>query len=120
MNSAEFEKYLESIGGVVYAGEVTTSRRKFEIHNGWLSIVASAFDKAIALGWNKQVSQVKEKFGYLCIYGRWDLPEISDVFEDAELSACSICEVCGDPGELRSNRSWHRTLCERCDFLVRK
>lgn len=68
--------------------------------------------------------QIKEKFGYMRVY--FDLECNDDVdniqydkiykqlihlVDQAEYKAQFICEVCGEPGQLRT-LSWLKTLCD--------
>jgi hypothetical protein len=78
--------------------------------------------------------QIKEKFGGLRMYYapgplRIDIhtkgkilsitddidriDPISAIVSRAEAASFQICAVCGATGELRKDRSWFRTLCER-------
>lgn len=86
---------------------------------GWIE----PFNQIVALldaeapGWT--VAQVKEKFAHLNVY--WDAPEdmaddrrreLYARVEEIEQSTLRICEVCGQPGEMRTDRYYRRTLCE--------
>jgi hypothetical protein len=44
------------------------------VGNGWLGIIQRLFETLIKLGWNREVLQIKEKFGGLRIYLN-DVPE---------------------------------------------
>lgn len=72
---------------------------------------------AEAPGWT--VAQVKEKFAHLNVY--WDAPEgmaperareLYERVDQIEQSTLRICEVCGQPGHMRTDRYYRRTLCE--------
>lgn len=60
------------------------------------------------------IEQVKEKFGGLRFYfiGGNDL--IRGMAWFAEALSFNICEVCGNPGELRED-GYVRTLCDKCN-----
>lgn len=64
--------------------------------------------------WPKAV-QVKEKFGTLRFYMTFKTPGMAALIRKAEDKSAVTCEVCGKPGEGRSQRSWIMTLCEECD-----
>ena len=69
-------------------------------------------EKLIELGWDKQICQVKEKFGGLRFYINEGSDEIYKRIVRAEDDSYKICEVTGDVGELRTDIGWYRTLCE--------
>lgn len=63
---------------------------------------------------------IKEKFGR-CRVQFFLLTEDKDLLEKAwriaseiEAESGKICERCGRPGKLRTDRSWRRTLCDQC------
>ena len=60
------------------------------------------------------VTQVKEKFGGLRFYIGGAPMEIHDMITEAEEKSYKICEICGKPGKLYSDRPWWRTLCNDC------
>lgn len=88
---------------------------------GWVPILDWLAEELIALGWNRGLDQVKEKFGTLRFYAR-GLPA-DPVARDAcyarimkaEQESAQTCEECGKPGMLRSERYWLLTLCAACD-----
>ena len=57
-------------------------------------------------------AQIKEKFGTLRFYYDGGNDEISGMVDIIESLSSYVCEVCGVPGSLRSDRSWIRTLCD--------
>jgi hypothetical protein len=57
-------------------------------------------------------TQVKEKFGTLRFYYHGGTPETDAVVSFAEMLSGSICDECGDKGELRTIRGWDSTLCD--------
>ncbi|PWR18353.1 hypothetical protein [Zavarzinia compransoris] len=61
--------------------------------------------------------QVKEKFGGLRFYIRSGDTEHLNAITEAENASYLTCEECGEPGRLREERSWLRTLCDRCDAI---
>ena len=67
MTEEEFESYLESIGGLEngYFNNRPSIKSAgfFSIGPGWYELVKNLIDELIADGWDKQVCQVKEKFG---------------------------------------------------------
>jgi len=116
MNAEEFEKFLEEIGGLTYCYKthehVILSRSYFAVGNGWLGLIKELIEKLIEIGWDKRICQVKEKFGGLRFYP----DELNDdgysLIMEYEKLSYGICEQCGEPGELRKDIGWLRTLCE--------
>ena len=90
---------------------------------GWWGICQRAHDQLIAIDPTYNPVQIKEKFGGLRYYFDslfpWDTPEweaMSKAVADAESESFTVCEDCGQPGELRSkDRYWLKTLCDQCD-----
>lgn len=61
-----------------------------------------------------RASQVKEKYGELCMYLHGGTDEMYNVAENAERESETICESCGQPGMIREHRRWLRCCCEQC------
>jgi hypothetical protein len=60
------------------------------------------------------ITQIKEKWGSLCIYGAFpeNIAQYSDMLEDA---SDHICERCGSPFHVGKKREgWVVTLCREC------
>lgn len=114
-----------------------------EVGAGWWPILLETFDciddavKEVP-GAIFQIKQIKEKFGGLRIYCRtivqdeveadhWIESEvgaalrrkISEIIDDAGRKADRVCEVCGEPGEIRNNR-WMKTLCDTHDAIQKQ
>ena len=80
---------------------------------GWLPIVEDLIVKLIDNGWNKELWQVKEKFGALRFYGNVDT-QLQPLVWEAERKASQTCEVCGKEGCIRNwDGWWHKCLCEK-------
>lgn len=81
---------------------------------GWQSLSVPIIDFVLDNGGT--IFQIKEKFGALRIYADgFDSEDLQDEvyrrIDAAEVKSLETCEVCGDPGELRSG-SWLKTLCD--------
>lgn len=67
ITNKEFEDFLESIDGLENGyftdRPAIKSRHFFSIGQGWLELTKNLIEELIANGWNKQICQVKEKFG---------------------------------------------------------
>ena len=108
--------YLESIGGLengMYSNKPKiTSCDFFDVQVGWYPLIKNLIDELITLGWDKQVTQVKEKFGGLRFYINGGSDEIYDKITKAEKLSHETCELCGKKGELRTKIRWFTTLCD--------
>ncbi len=82
-----------------------------ECGEGWKSLYEPLIARCKAEG--VAVLQVKEKFGGLRFYVGGASDDLYDAIEEAESKSFTLCEKCGDPGELRKGRGWWQTLCDR-------
>lgn len=100
-------------------GFVLLDYSRTAIDAGWVDLVMEAFDELIKVGWNKQLSQCKQKFGLLRIYlasqGDRDKTDMMNVVAKYETKSASICEKCGVKGASRdTNDPWISTSCKSC------
>lgn len=118
MSREEFDKYLESIGGLVSGyrtdAEPIKSSYFFECGPGWNDILHRLIVDLIALGWDKKICQVKEKFGGLRFYINGGTKEIFDRISEAEVEASGTCENCGEPGKIGNDNGWYSCRCDKC------
>jgi hypothetical protein len=77
---------------------------------GWTDIVDRLFVDLVAMGWDRHLDQVKEKFGELRVYASGP-KEIWDRIDEATEESRRTCEECGKPGK-HSTKGWHTTRCE--------
>ena len=112
----KFENYLESIGGLENGFFIDrppiTSRYFFSVSDGWLPMIQELIEKCIDAGWDKQICQVKEKFGGLRFYINSANDDVWNIIGEYENKSYEICEECGEKGELREG-GWLRTLCDK-------
>lgn len=59
-----------------------------------------------------KVSQIKEKWRFLCVYYNPHVKEVDEIISRAEAECKRVCLRCGEPG-IRDEQSY-KTLCERC------
>ena len=78
---------------------------------GWADLVRRFYNAREALGTTVGVMQVKEKYGGLRIYTDYMHDELDEIITELERESFTICEECGEPGQLRTG-SWYRTLCD--------
>ena len=69
---------------------------------------------------NFEVMQVKEKFGTLRFYVQHANEKIHKLIKESEEKSHSMCEMCGEPGEIRKREFWLKTLCGKHNDLWQK
>jgi hypothetical protein len=117
MTNEEMNEFLQSIGGLengFYTDrEPIIDSNFFDVDKGWYPLIKELIEDLIALGWNKQTCQVKEKFGSLRFYINEGSDEVFNRITKAERDSYEICETCGEKGELRKDLGWISTLCDK-------
>ena len=116
MTKQEMDDYLQSIGGLEN-GYFTNQppiidSDFFDCGDGWFQLIKDLISDLIDLGWDKQICQVKEKFGGLRFYINTGSNEVFERIHKAEEDSYTICEETGKPGKLRNDIGWVRTLCD--------
>ena len=111
----EFNEYIKSIGGLEsgYRTDVGPLYNVGSVGDGWLPLLQELIQDLIRLGWNRQLCDIKEKFGGLRFYINEGSDEIFDRINKAESDSYKICETCGEPGE-PTQEGWIKTLCYNC------
>lgn len=114
LTDKELTEYLISIGGLtnVFTGNKVTDSDFFQVSLGWNLIIKNLIQDLIKLGWNKEVIQVKEKFGGLRFYINEGTDVMHERIGQAELESMKTCEITGRLGKLRTDIGWYRTLCD--------
>ena len=80
---------------------------------GWLPLVEELIQSLVSIGWDKDLHQIKEKFGTLRFYIGQETPEMRELIMDAEKRTSSICDMCGCFAQLIKRPYW-RVRCDRC------
>lgn len=116
LTKEEMDNYLKSIGGLANGYKIhskpITDSNFFQCGQGWNNLIKNLIEDLIELGWDKQICQVKEKFGGLRFYiNSADTPIHKRILE-AEVESYNICEESGMTGELRRDLGWRRTLSD--------
>lgn len=116
MTKEELDAYLLSIGGLTRTyredkGPILDAGY-FGVSEGWNSLIKDLISELLELGWDKRVSQVKEKFGGLRFYIENTPDGGNAIITKYENLSYSICETCGEAGSLRKG-GWLRTLCDK-------
>ena len=116
MNKEQMDEFLQSIGGLkngIYTDrEPITDAYYFEVEQGWYPLIKDLITDLINLGWNKEITQVKEKWGGLRFYINDGSDEVFNRIHKAEKESLTICEITGKVGELRTDIPWFRTLSD--------
>lgn len=89
---------------------------KGKVYPGWWSILDKYVPELQASNPECDL-YIKEKFGLLrlSVIGLLDdSQKATEIEMAAERASSTVCEFCGRPGVLRTDRSWRQTLCERC------
>jgi hypothetical protein len=89
------------------------------IGKGWLRLVEVLIIDLVWLGWDKDLHQIKEKFGGLRFYIGATGEGIHERIMAAESESFKVCEDCGAAGEPRKG-GWIRTLCDACDVVSKE
>lgn len=80
---------------------------------GWDDILIRAVTEILAADPTAEFAQIKEKFGGLRIYTEGaTTAEVAAIVNQAEDASDNTCEVCGRPGAIRRDRSWHGVFCD--------
>ena len=88
------------------------------INEGWFGLIHDLLEELLVTDWDKDVHQVKEKFGGLRFYVGGASEEIHKIIRKYEELSYKTCEVCGEHGELRKDCGWHGglwyvTMCDK-------
>ena len=78
---------------------------------GWREIVESLVNDLVDMGWDRELFQIKEKFGGLRFYVGQCSDEMYDRIAEAERKSLETCMKCGKPG-FAIDHGWILTLCE--------
>jgi len=117
MNKGNEKKVLDRFGKM-FTTDPTTKEPfalfGFENGDGWFLLIWDLCEKLELLGFDGQIQQVKEKFGTLIFYVDHASKEQHDAIRTAEKKSEITCEICGDPGEERSDGGWVYTRCDGC------
>ncbi len=101
---------------------------KLQMGAGWYGITIELVQKLDQLGWGRKVGSIKEKFGELRFYAgdeKWGTDhklrkQCHEIIDHYTEYSKTVCEKCGEPGELMRDVSWHQTLCETHAFTPKE
>lgn len=105
-NGKQINEYLQATAGMMAIGE------------GWYQLIHDLIAELIETDWDRDIHQVKEKFGGLCFYIGSGSDEVHDIIRKYGELSYETCEVCGEEGELRKDcgwggRMWYKTMCDK-------
>lgn len=92
----------------------------FSVGPGWYGLVANCILDCIDAGWNKQICQVKEKFGGLRFYINAAPPIVHEIISEYEELSYKTCEKCSSTKDVTSKGRWVTTLCKSCRYELEK
>lgn len=92
---------------------------KLSVGVGWAQLVDDVYNN---LPNNVVIADVKEKFAALRVdwYAVEPYPpaavqgQFSQFLDDIETASQSVCERCGQLGQVRDTGGWLKTLCDTC------
>ena len=86
-----------------------------EWNNGWLYPFYNLCRQLVTeVKSDFQWAQLKEKFGGArCYYNGHVSPYGEELIRQFEVDMESVCEICGEPAELRTD-GWWMALCDKC------
>ncbi len=86
------------------------------VRRGWFGLIKELVEDLIALGWDRELCQVKEKFGTLRFYINAADAPIRERISAAARHSAEVCELCGRGGRPRvpRHRWWRPTRCDPC------
>ncbi len=114
MTPEQFDKFLKEIGGVHVSWRkgLRVDGSFLECGPGWNQLIADLMTKLIDKGWDRNIAQVKEKFGQLRFYVDTKTAEQDELIRAAENKSAEICEICGEEGKLKGTHGLWQTRCK--------
>ncbi len=104
----DMDKFFKERGVKMYGRKAVY----IECDAGWNDLIKELVDNLIKIGWDKDLHQVKEKFGALRFYVGSATPEQFELIRCAEVASTKLCEVCGRIGYHHVGKGWYTTRCE--------
>jgi hypothetical protein len=98
-----------------YGGDPCKTCMAFGIEtgDGWFQLIDQACQKITEVSPNAYFTQIKEKYGTLCLYLVGN-DAAHDAAEWAEKQSSHVCEHCGSTQAVTTEGGWLRTLCKTC------
>jgi len=108
-----FDKYPQLFRDVNAPMTCTCMCWGIETGEGWFQLIDQACQKITEVSPNAYFTQIKEKYGTLCLYLVGN-DAAHDAAELAEKQSYGICEHCGSTQEVTTEGGWLQTLCKKC------
>jgi uncharacterized protein YuzB (UPF0349 family) len=87
--------------------------RGIECDDGWLDIIEEMCVTFEKLNLPVDICQIKEKFGQLRCYFNGEVSStVENIVDFIEYRCRSICEVCGQPGQMVNVKMVLKTVCD--------
>ncbi len=84
-----------------------------EVGPGWVELVTNLLEDLVKMGWDKNLIQIKQKFGGMRFYVGGELPKnISERIDRAERESYETCEMCG--AKVDDPKQGYSSLCGAC------
>lgn len=94
--------------------EIPWPRSGASVGDGWLPLVEQLIVDLIAINWNKDCHQIKEKFGGLRFYIGEATEEMHTLIAKYEGLSTKTCEDCGGVASKHIKNRWMTTMCDDC------
>lgn len=104
------KKEIEFIPGSFYSKGYNREQALQSVGSGWASLIHKVFDEHQKYP-HIIIDTVKEKYGGLRVYTTPMHENFDNFIVDIERESFTICEICGETGNLRSG-GWYQTLCD--------
>lgn len=91
-----------------------------ECEKGWMKLIQPILDYIEAYNRDKEekdkirILQIKEKWGFLCVYVDNSTDDLDNLIGLAEEFSGDICEMCGSSKDIGRTNGWISTLCKKC------
>lgn len=89
---------------------MTREESKGVVAPGWAKLIDKIYDIA-----DGHVYYLKEKYGRLSVFWEGVTVDVEDKIIEIERESEKVCSLCGDDGEIRTDRSWYVCLCNKCN-----
>lgn len=98
----------KTLDDILHKYSIKTSAALCDCPDGWLRLVDQCFSELIAHGWNRELFQVKEKFGGLRVYLDTDDQALFSIIRKYEHQSHLTCVVCGNKA---LEEVWNQPKC---------
>lgn len=105
---------LPEMHGILQKYDIAEPQCGFHLLAGWEGLVDELIEDLVELGWDKDLHQVKEKFGGLRFYIGSQTAEIAARISEAETKSLVICGDCGTDCGPKPYRQYMVAMCMEC------